>query len=145
MTTTPTPRWEDAAAVQAQVKSVRAEVLGGRGAGVNEAEIDQHTRARVVLNGEPTSQHLAAVAEQTALVSGNTEAIALDVAAARQHLAATIPAATATEKMQDPVSSVRFTARRVDALQRHHIGWAVLAGIAILVLRQRTRRFRKTV
>lgn len=140
MTTTPTPPGGDADAIQARVASVRAELLGGRGAGVSEAEIDRHTRARVVLNGEPTSQHLAAVAEQTAVVSGDTDAIALDVAAARQHLAATVRAAT--EKIQDPVSSVRFAARRVDGLRRHGVGWAVLAVIAVLVLRKRMRRSR---
>lgn len=131
----------DAAAIQAQIALVRAELLGGRGAGVSQAEIDRLTRARIALDGAPTSQHLAAVAEQTAVVRGDTAAIALDVAAARAHLDATVQATT--ETIHDPVGYSRFAARRLNALRRRHrTGWAALAVIAVLV-RMRMRRSRE--
>ncbi len=143
MTPTPTRSSGDAAAIQAQIASARAQLLGGRGADVSQTEIDQHTRARIVLDGEPTSQHLAAVARQTAIAGGDAAAIALDIAAARQHLTATVQATT--EWIHDPVSSSRFGARSVDALRRRRAGSAVLAGIAVVTLRKRMRRLRKTV
>lgn len=141
MTPTPTPSSGDAAAIQAQIASARAQLLGGRGADVSQTEIDQHTRARILLDGEPTSQHLAAVARQTAIAAGDAAAIALDIAAARQHLTATVQATT--EWIHNSVSSSRFGARRVKALRRHRAGSAMLAAIAVLVLLKRMHTARR--
>lgn len=133
-------RMIEATAIQAQIALARAQLPGGRGTGVSQAEIDQHTRARIVLDGEPTAQHLAAVAHQTAIASGDTAAIALDLAAARAHRDATDQATTEAIRPSPP----RVARRRIRALRRRHrAGWAALAVIAVLVLRKRTRRSRR--
>lgn len=137
-------RTVDATAIQAQIALARTQLLGGRGTGVSQAEIDQHTRARVVLDGEPTAQHLAAVARQTAIAGGDAAAIALDLAAARQHLDATDRATT--EAIRDQPSPPRVAPRRIHALRRRHrAGWAALAVIAVLVLSKRMRRSRRNL
>lgn len=136
--TPPTTRSaDDEAGIQAQIALVRAQLLGGRGADVSQTEIDEHTRARIVLDGEPTAQHLAAVAEQTAVVSGDTAAIALDVAAARAHRDATTRAATqACRDQADPRVPVR---RFRLSHPRQGRGWLVLSVIVFLIIRRHAR------
>ena len=72
--THPEPRTEDPAtgpaAVQAAIEQTRARLLGGRGPGASPEEIDQHTRARTSLGGQPTAQRREAFAHQTALARG---------------------------------------------------------------------------
>lgn len=137
MTGPTTPRTADAAAIQAQIISARAHLLGGRGTGASQAEIDQHTRARVVVDGGPTSQHLAAVARQTAIAGGHAAAIALDLAAARAHIDATVQAAA--EAIRDQAGLPRVATQRVDAQRRRNgAGWlAFSVSLALYVIIRR--------
>lgn len=99
----------DPSAVQAGLAADRARLLGGRGPGASQAEIDQHTRARPQLAGEPTPRHLEAVARQTAIARGDAAAVALDIAAAREQLALTVGA------IRDKVSPRQAITRRMYA------------------------------
>ncbi|MGI8576874.1 MAG: hypothetical protein ACR2KG_02940 [Nocardioidaceae bacterium] len=70
----------EAAAVQTRITRAREMLLGGRGPGVGQAEIDQLTRARPQLGGEPTPQYLAAVTRRAAIARRDADAIGMDVA-----------------------------------------------------------------
>lgn len=153
MTDPAPPSSPDPAAIQAGIAADRAQLLGGRGTGASQAEIDGRTRARPRLAGEPTPQHLATVARQTAIARGDAAAIALDIAAARDQLATTVQA------IRERVSPSRVAGRQVRAVRERTVaGWAALrtaepvsigaaAGAALtvavavlLVIRRRGRR-----
>jgi hypothetical protein len=70
------PRASDPDAIQAGVAAARTRLLGGRGTGASQAEIDRRTRGRSQLAGEPMPQHLATLAGQTALARGDVAALA---------------------------------------------------------------------
>ncbi len=76
--------------VQAYVRQVRFELLGGRGKGASTAEISRRTRGRSGLGGASTCDQLETLARQTAIARGDAEAIALDIAATRDRLTRTI-------------------------------------------------------
>jgi len=114
----------DPAAVQADLAQLRARLLGGRGPGASSSEIERSTRARAQLAGRPTAQHLEAVARQAALARGDRAAIALDIAATRDELAA-------------GVAALRELIRRRWATARRIVGWGVLAAAVVAVLRRR--------
>jgi len=142
----------DPAAIQAGIAEDRARLLGGRGLGASQAEIDGRTRARGQLGGEPTPQHLATVARQTAIARGDVAAIALDIAAARDQLATTVQAIRAR------LSPPKLVGRRARAVREATAaGWtalraaepiplAAVAGAAltvtvtVLLTRRRARR-----
>ncbi|MDQ2881792.1 MAG: hypothetical protein M3Y48_11355 [Actinomycetota bacterium] len=72
----PQPSTEDPAtgppAIQTAIEQTRARLLDGHGPGATRQEIDQHTRARTHLGGQPTAQRLQALAHQTALARGES-------------------------------------------------------------------------
>ncbi|MEO7193592.1 MAG: hypothetical protein ABIZ05_02040 [Pseudonocardiaceae bacterium] len=73
----PQPSTEDPAtgppAIQTAIEQIRARLLDGRGPGATPQEINQHTRSRTRLGGQPTAQRLQALAHQTALARGESD------------------------------------------------------------------------
>lgn len=111
----------DPAAVQAGIAETRAQLLGGRGSGASQAEIDRRTRGRSELAGEPTPQHLATVARQTAIARGDAAAIFLDIAATSEQLAGSMQA------IRGRVSPSAVAGRQVRAIRETTAtGWSAL-------------------
>ncbi|MGI8459127.1 MAG: hypothetical protein ACR2LI_13580 [Propionibacteriaceae bacterium] len=137
MTAGSPPGSTDAAEIQDRIATARAQLLGGRGIGVAQTEIDELTRGRIVLGGEPIAQHLAAVARQTAIAGGDTAAVALDLVATRQHLEATVQATA--EVIGDRFGRPRVEVPPIFALRLAWTGWAIL-GVVVVVLGTRARR-----
>lgn len=76
--------------IQAAIAGLRADLLGGRGAGASPSEVAQNTRARVRLGRESTPDHLAVVSRQTDTIRGDEAALALDSAASRDRMVMTL-------------------------------------------------------
>lgn len=123
----------DAVEVQADIARMRGELLGGRGTGVSQAEVDRLTRDRTLLAGRPTPQHLAEVAHQSALARGDASAIAADIAQVNDHLATTATA------IRQQVSPARIPATLNRAVYAHPwvAGAALGASLSLVVDRRR--------
>ncbi len=137
----------DPAVVQAGIAAARAELLGGRGTGASQAEIDGRTRARPRLGGEPTPQHLAAVARQTAIARGDAAAIALDIAATRDRLADSLqairarlrPSEVAGRRVRE-ATAAGWARLRAAQPASSAAGSAAALTVALLLRRRRSRR-----
>ncbi|MGH3852277.1 MAG: hypothetical protein ACRDR6_02010 [Pseudonocardiaceae bacterium] len=62
---------------QTAIKQARARLLGGRGPGASDQEIDQHTRSRAYIAGQPTAQRREALARRTAIARGDSNALSV--------------------------------------------------------------------
>lgn len=87
-----THRAGDGHPVAADLRQLRDAVLGGRGPGAGTSEVLQHTRARLRVGGEPVPGLRAEVAHAAAVTRGDTEALAVEVAADRDRLSGTLGA-----------------------------------------------------
>lgn len=125
-----------AAAVQAVIAEHRARLLGGRGPGASTTEIEAATRARPLLGGEPTPQHLQALAHRTTLIRGDPDALALNIATSRDRISRTVGA------LREKVSAhhgVSWAGRAARGGGRGRIAAATVVAIVavVVVLRRR--------
>jgi len=127
------PRASDPDAIQAGVAATRTRLLGGRGTGASQAEIDRRTRGRSQLAGEPMPQHLAKLAGQTALARGDAAALALDIATARGELADGLQAIRGRFSPSKAAGWKRRVNRRASA------AGAAAALVVVVLLRRRSR------
>lgn len=88
---------------QTAIKAARAQLLAGRGPGASPQEITAHTRARPRIGGYPTPQQREQLAEHTAAARGDPDALARQVTATSNQIAAT---ARALHPKNDPTHAV---------------------------------------
>jgi hypothetical protein len=112
---------------QAAVRAARRRLLGGRGKGASEAEVDALTRERPRYAGEPVSEQLEALHERTAVARGDTAAMQRDIDRTRDRLA----------------TGVEAVASRIDPRRHRPAAGPVVLALAVsllLVFRWRRRR-----
>jgi hypothetical protein len=88
---------------QAAIVAARAQLLAGRGPGASPQEITAHTRARPRLGGYPTPQQREQLTAHTAAARGEPDALARQVTATSNQVAAT---ARARHHKNDPTRTV---------------------------------------
>jgi hypothetical protein len=123
------------ASPQAAIEAARAQLLGGRGPGASPQEITAHTRARPRLGGYPIPQRREQLAANTATARGDRDALARQVTATGNQVAAT---ARALHPTFDPT-------RAVGALQLVLVAatvGAVLGAVATATVQHRRHRHR---
>jgi hypothetical protein len=123
------------ASPRAAIEAARAQLLGGRGPGASPQEITAHTRARPRLGGYSIPQRREQVAAHTAVARGDPDALARQVTATGNQVAAT---ARALHPTFDPT-------RAVGALQLVLVAataGAVLGAVATATLQHRRHRNR---
>lgn len=76
--------------IQAHLRQVPDELMGGRGPGAGEAEVASHTRNRVIIAGENVTWRLELAARQTTLARDDTAAITDAIQRSRGELVVTI-------------------------------------------------------
>jgi hypothetical protein len=132
------------ASAQAAIAAARAQLLAGRGPGASPQEITAHTRARPRLGGYPTPQQREQLTAHTAAARGDPDALARQVTATGNQIAAT--AATCgptivTRALHHQYDLTRAVGALRLALAAAAVG-AVLGAVATATVHHRRHRHR---
>lgn len=123
------------ASPQAAIEAARAQLLGGRGPGASPQEITAHTRARPRLGGYSIPQRREQVAANTATARGDPDALARQVTATGNQVAATARALHPTFDPTHALSALQLV------LVAATVG-AVLGAVATATVQHRRHRNR---